>query len=626
MITLSNVTLRRGTRVLLNQINWTIYHNQRIGLIGANGCGKTSLFSMLLSQLHPDEGELSMPTQIRIAHVAQETPSLDVSAIDYVIEGDHELSVLQAKLDKAEREHDGMLLGELHAKMADIDGYTAASRAAQLLVGLGFTHDEQQKQVKEFSGGWRVRLNLARALIARSDILLLDEPTNHLDLDAVIWLEDWLRNYHGTLILISHDREFLDKTVTNIAYINKQTLKVYTGNYSTYEKTYAQEIMLQQAAYEKQQKKVEHLMSFVNRFKAKASKAKQAQSRVKAIERMELVAAVQSQTPFQFQFRKPDQCPYPMLQLDSARIQYDEPIILDRINFSLAPKDRIGVLGPNGAGKSSMIKVLAGELGITNGVREVASGLKVGYFAQHQVDHLMLTANAIEHMQKLAPKTSESEIRGYLGGFGFSDDTTKKPVQQFSGGEKSRLALALLVWQKPNLLLLDEPTNHLDLEMRSALSLALQEYEGAMVLVSHDRYLLRTTVDQLFLIANQRVEPFDGDLDDYQKWLIDFRKQQMAAESPEEKNTISKKELRQIEAQLREKRQPLEKKIKNIENRMESLQKKNDDIEITLADTSLYEDSRKPELQKHILAQAEIKKELAKLEAQWLTIHDELEI
>lgn len=622
MISLNNVTLRRGTRVLLEQINWTIYHKQRIGLIGANGCGKSSLFSMLQNQLHPDTGELNLPTQLRIAHVAQETPALAVPTIEYVMGGDRELAELQSQLNQAEQSDDGTLIAELHVKLADIDGYTATARAAQLLVGLGFTHTEQYKQVKEFSGGWRVRLNLARALMARSDMLLLDEPTNHLDLDAVIWLEQWLKNYHGTLILISHDREFLDKTVNNIVYIKNNNLKSYSGDYSTFETLYAQELMMQQAAFDKQQKKIQHMMAFVNRFKAKASKAKQAQSRVKAIERMDLVCAVQSQTPFQFEFRKPDECPYPMLQVNHGRIQYDERIILDKINLSLSPSDRIGVLGPNGAGKSSLIKVLAGDLAVTKGVVELASGLKVGYFAQHQVDHLKLRDTAMEHLQKLAPGLSELEIRKYLGGFGFSNETTLKPVEQFSGGEKSRLALALLVWQKPNLLLLDEPTNHLDMEMRTALSIAMQDYSGAVLLVSHDRYLLRTTVDQLILVANGRVEPFEGDLDDYQKWLINFRKEQMEIDRVENRSTVSKNELKKLEAEAREKRRPIEQKINKIEEKLERLQQRNTEIEARMADTELYDEAHKADLQALILDQAKIQKEISVLEAEWLQAHD----
>jgi len=624
MITLRNILLRRGKNVLLQNVDWTIYHKQRIGLIGANGSGKTSLFAMLLGELHQDDGDLQIPRQLKMAHVAQETPAYAKSSLDYVLDGDVELRALEHELTDAEEKHDGNRIANLHEKLSIIDAYTAPARAGQLLAGLGFNQTEQQKSVAEFSGGWRVRLNLAKALMCRSDVLLLDEPTNHLDLDAVLWLEQWLGQYHGTLLLISHDRDFLDATVDHIAHISHERLKVYAGNYSSFEKQRADELMIQQSTFDKQQKKLAHLQSFVDRFRAKASKARQAQSRLKAIERMDLVSAVQTESQFQFEFRNPGHCPNPLLQLDGAGVKYGEKRVLSDLNFTLTPKDRIAVLGPNGAGKSSLIKLLADELTAAEGTREAASGLKIGYFAQHQVDHLNLAESPLEHLRDLAEKTPEVELRKYLGSFGFSNDMVFEPVKNFSGGEKSRLALALLVWQKPNLLLLDEPTNHLDLEMRNALSLALQEYEGAMVLVSHYRFLVRTTTDQLLLVADHKLQDFDGDLNDYQKWLLDYRRKQTSQSTTGyEKPDLSKKEQRQHDARQRELRRPLLLKVKKLEDEMEKMEKESVKIETVLVDPSLYEPEQKDILQQHLLTQAKVKKEVVRLENEWLQACEE---
>ncbi len=626
MITLNKINLRRGQHLLLEEVQWTIFHKQRIGLIGANGSGKSSLFAMLLGHIQPDSGELELPRRLKIAHVAQETPAYSKSALGYVLDGDEELKQLEHDLQLAEENNNGEHIAMLHARMSEIDAYSAPARAAQLLNGLGFNKIEQEQAVSDFSGGWRVRLNLARALISHSDILLLDEPTNHLDLDAIIWLENWLRNYKGTLLLISHDREFLDNIVNHIAHIDHKNLKLYTGNYSNFEKQRVANLLLQQAAYEKQQKHIAHLQSFINRFKAKASKAKQAQSRVKAIERMELIGAVQQESSFQFHFKKPDKCSNPMLTIEDATIQYGDKIVLKDINLSITPDDRIALIGPNGAGKSSLIKLLAGELKQASGHRETSANLKIGYFAQHQIDYLQLHETPLDHLRRLSPLTKEVELRTFLGSFGFSNDRVREEIKHFSGGEKSRLALSLLIWQKPNLILLDEPTNHLDLDMREALSLALQEYEGAMILVSHDRFLLRTTADQLILVASHKISPFTGDLDDYEKWLLDFRKQSDIMFGTSEKNNPSKKAQRKLDATEREARRPLVTQIKKLETQLETLQQEYQQLEIQLLDPTLYEAENKSNLQSCLLKQAEIKKQLQTTEASWLLTCEQLDI
>lgn len=619
MITLRNLTLRRGPNILLQDVNWTIFHKQHIGIIGANGSGKSSLFSVLLQELEADTGELEIPQRLKLAHVAQETPGYSKSALEFVLDGDVELRELEQQLQDAETKNDGTRIALLHDNLSKIDAYTAKARAAQLLDGLGFSHQEQQRAVSKFSGGWRVRLNLAKALMCRSDVLLLDEPTNHLDLDAVIWLEQWLLKYPGTLLLISHDRDFLDHTVDHIAHISQQSLRVYAGNYSAFEQQLTAQLLVQQAAYEKQQKKVAHLQSFVDRFRAKATKARQAQSRMKAIERMEMVSAVQIDSPFQFHFREPKQCSNPLLRLEHVTIAYGENVVLRDINISLGPKDRIAVLGPNGAGKSSFIKLLADQLTAAAGKREASAGLKIGYFAQHQVDHLNLNETPLHHLKEIAPTTAEVDLRTFLGSFGFFGDRVNESIKNFSGGEKSRLALALIVWQQPNLLLLDEPTNHLDLEMRQALAMALQEYEGAMLLVSHDRFLVRMTVDQLILVADHRMQEFDGDLTDYEKWLFEYRRQTATSDNLEtEKPDISRKLQRQLDAKQRDLRRPLLLEIKKYENDITALEKKLSMIETELSDPIMYETQNKAQLQNHLLNQAAIKKELILLEEKWL--------
>jgi ATP-binding cassette subfamily F protein 3 len=626
MIMLRNISLRRGSKVLLEDINWTIFPKQHIGLIGANGCGKSSLFSMFLNKLHPETGEFELSLQLRLAHLAQETPGYTQRALDYVLDGDEQLRDLQQQLDIAEQHENGELIARLHQQLSDIDAYTATARAAQLLSGLGFNSQDQQKLVSAFSGGWRVRLNLAKALMCPSDILLLDEPTNHLDLDAVLWLEMWLTKYTGTLLLISHDRDFLDKVVDHIAHIEHKQLKCYSGNYSSFEKQRATNLLVQQATYEKQKKQIDHMQKLVARFRALASKARQAQSRLKAIDRMELISVVQADSPFTFQFKPTGPCPNPLLRIENVSAGYADKIILTDINLSLTSKDRIGLLGPNGAGKSTLIKLMAGELSPLSGIKECGNGLRIGYFAQHQIDHLDLDKTPLDHLSRLAPGIKEQLLRTFLGSFGFSGDRVTEQVTIFSGGEKSRLALALLVWQKPNLLLLDEPTNHLDLEMRHALSLALQEYEGAMIIVSHDRFLLRSTADSLWLVSNGQVSDFTGDLVDYQKWLFEYRRLESSPEQLFERTDLSKKNQRQENAKLREQLRPLTKKVKQYEQTLELLQQKADLINNHLTDLTVYEEHNKSKLQQLLKDKTALQQELEKAEENWLEAFEALEL
>lgn len=622
MINLKNLSIRRGPNVLLENMNWTIYAKQRIGLIGANGSGKTTLFSIILGQFQPDGGDIEFPRQLRLAHVAQETPSLSQSAIDFVLDGDEVLRELEAKIKQAEDADDGMKIAELYEKMAVIDGYTAPARAAQLLCGLGFDVSAHEKPVSAFSGGWRVRLNLAKALMKPSDMLLLDEPTNHLDLDAILWLEQWLKSYPGTLLIISHDRDFLDEIVDHIGHISHQQFKIYTGNYSSFESQRAAHLILQQAAYEKQQIHIAHMRSYVERFRYKASKARQAQSRLKAIERLELVSAVQVESPFEFEFKEPGNCPNPLLAVNHVDIAYGSQPILNNLNFSITPNDRIAILGPNGAGKSSLIKVLAQQMQPAKGDCVFAPGLRVGYFAQHQIEQLDLEASPLIHMRRIAERTSELDLRKFLGGFDFCGDRVHDAVKNFSGGEKTRLALAMIVWQQPNLLLLDEPTNHLDLEMRNALSLALTGYTGAMILISHDRFLVRSATDRFLLCADGELKEFDGDLSDYQRWLFEYGKNRR--QTPVANTGNSKKEIRKQAADSRDNKKPLTDKIKQYEKEIASLQKSAARIEALLTDENLYLPEQKENLKKHLLELSQTKEKLEKVEHEWLELCEQL--
>ena len=524
MIRFSQVTLRRGTKVLVEGADLILNPGQRIGLIGSNGTGKSSLFALLRGELHADQGEVDYPPQWRVAHVAQETPALERPALEYAIDGDTTLRELESELAEAEEANDGMRMGELYAAMGDADAYTVRSRAEQLLRGLGFTQEQMGQPVASFSGGWRMRLNLAQALMCPSDLLLLDEPTNHLDLDAIIWVEEWLKRYAGTLIIVSHDRDFLDGVVNVVVHLDGKKLKRYTGNYSSFERQRAAAVVLAAGMMEKQMRERAHLESFIERFRAKASKAKQAQSRMKMLAKMEELAPLHVSAPFQFEFREPLRAPDPLLVLENVdagyRTESGDKVVVRDIKFALASGERYGLLGINGAGKSTLIKTIAGELDPLSGTATFNNGLVVGYFAQHQVEMLRDDESPLWHLARIAPRVREQELRGFLGGFNFPGEMATGPITNFSGGEKARLALAMIVWQRPNLLLLDEPTNHLDLETREALTVALAQFEGTLVLVSHDRHLLRATTEQFLIVADGSLQPFDGDLDDYRDWLL----------------------------------------------------------------------------------------------------------
>ena len=523
MIQFKQLTLVRGLKTLIQGATLQLHPGHKVGLTGANGAGKSSLFALLRGEMQLEAGDLDMPASWVIAHVAQETPALAMPAIEFVLDGDAELRQIEAALAAAEASQQGELIAELHHRLLDIEGYAAKARAAELLSGLGFSQANLQQAVATFSGGWRVRLNLARALMCRSDLLLLDEPTNHLDLDAVIWLEGWLQSYRGTLILISHDRDFLDAIVNHIAHIEQQTLTLYRGGYSDFERQRAEKLALQQALFEKQQRKVSHLQSYIDRFRVQATKARQAQSRIKALERMEMISAAHVDSQFNFEFRVPLAAPDPLLVLDEMAVGYQGVALIKDIVLAIRPGERIGLLGRNGAGKTTLIKLLAKELAPLSGKRVEGKDLNIGYFAQHQLEQLRLDESPLQHMMKLDPLTREQEHLNFLGGFDFKGDMARSPCLNFSGGEKSRLALALLIWTRPNLLLLDEPTNHLDLEMRHALTMALQDYQGGVVLVSHDRALLRASCDEFVLVADGQAIPFDGDLEAYSLWLNEQR-------------------------------------------------------------------------------------------------------
>lgn len=631
MITFSSIQLLRGGKPLLEQASATIHPGDKIGLVGKNGCGKSTLFALIKDELSIDAGSFTKPAHWELAWVAQETPAIERSAIEYVIDGDREYRGLEAQLVEAEKQDNGTLVAELHGKIETISGYSIRARAAELLDGLGFSQAQMTWNLTQFSGGWRMRLNLAQALLCRSDLLLLDEPTNHLDLDAVMWLERWLQNYPGTLILISHDRDFLDPVVNRIIHVENQSMNEYTGNYSSFEEQRAQKLILQQAQFEKQQKQMSHMQKYIDRFRYKASKARQAQSRIKALERMEKVLPAQLDNPFSFEFRQPDALPNPIIMMDEVSAGYDQNLILERIRLNLVPGSRIGLLGRNGAGKSTLIKLLSKELKPQSGLLTYSQGVKIGYFAQHQLETLHPEETPLQHMMQIAPHKTELELRNYLGSFGFQGEKALESVAPFSGGEKARLVLALIVWQKPNLLLLDEPTNHLDLDMRQALTFALQTFEGAMVIVSHDRYLLKATTDDLYLVHNKQVAPFDGDLNDYYKWLTEQQRQERRVNQASTDDKVSlnsaaaKKEQKRREADFRKQTAPIRKNLVNLEKKMASIGDILMEAEAQLSDNALYDAENKAKLTEVLSVQSTNKSALEEVELEWMTLQEQLE-
>ncbi len=631
MLQFNNLSIRRGTSLLFSDATFNIYPGHKIGITGANGCGKSSLFAVIRKELAADDGSFSMPANWTIAHVKQQTPQDERSAIDYVLDGDSEYRELEAQIKKAELNHDGNRLAHLHEQFDHIGGYRAPSRAARLLHGLGFSNEQENLAVNSFSGGWRMRLNLAQALMCRSDLLLLDEPTNHLDLDAVIWLEQWLAEYQGTLLLISHDRDFLDKVCEQIGHIEQNQINLYAGNYSAFEKIRAAKLANQQAEHEKQQREIAHIQHYIDRFRAKATKARQAQSRIKALQKMELIAPAHVDSPFHFSFLNADKQPNPLIKLDGVSLGYElNKPILDKLTMVLSPGDRLGLLGANGAGKSTLIKSLAEQLQPLNGDIHKAQDLKIGYFAQHQVEQLHPEHTPLEHLQQLDRHATEQQLRNFLGGFGFSNDKALEKTAPFSGGEKARLALALIVYQRPNLLLLDEPTNHLDIEMRQALAQSLQDFEGAMVIVSHDRHLLRVSCDQLLIVANHEIDEFKESLDDYPKWLARQQAMQNQFESDikssSDNSAAAKKERKRKQAEQRKKLQPLQKKLKSIEENIKQLGSEQKQLEKQLTDNSLYENENKDLLQEILLQKQKIDTELEDSEYLWLEVSEKIEM
>lgn len=625
MIRLQNLTLQRGPQRLLEGAELTLHAGQKVGLIGANGAGKSSLFALLRGELTVDAGDCHLPADWRIAHMRQEIDTLDRLAVDYVLDGDVRLREVQHQLQLAEAAHDGDALARLHSELDSADGYSADARARKLLAGLGFASEQMDRPVASFSGGWRMRLNLAQTLMCPSDLMLLDEPTNHLDLDAILWLEDWLKGYPGTLMLISHDRDFLDAVVDHVAHLEQCKLTLYRGGYSAFERARAERLAQQQQAYEKQQAQRAHMESFIRRFKAQATKARQAQSRIKALERLEELAPAHVDSPFDFRFREAQKVSSPLLDLSEARLGYGDKTVLEKVKLQLVPGARIGLLGPNGAGKSTLIKTLADELQPLAGRLQRGENLAIGYFAQHQLDSLDAKASPLLHLQRIASGEREQTLRDFLGGFDFRGERCDEPVVNFSGGEKARLALALIAWERPNLLLLDEPTNHLDLEMRLALTLALQDFGGAVVVVSHDRHLLKSTTDEFLLVAEGRIREFEGDLDDYARWLVDFRARQQPLPAEAAGDKTDKRAQRQAAAALRQQLAPHKRQAEKLEKELGAVQEKLAALETLLGDAGLYEQARKDELRERLAEQAALKTREGELEEAWLEALETLE-
>ena len=662
MIRASGLTVRRGTKVLLDQTEFVVHPGERVGFVGKNGAGKSTLFALLQHEIEADAGTLEVPQGWRMASVKQEIASSECSARDFVIDGDTHLRALQrarsslsSEIENHPNQADalGARIAELESELIEVGAWTSASRAEQLLAGLGFTPAQWDHPVDSFSGGWRMRLALARALMAPSELLLLDEPTNHLDLDAMLWLERWLGAYAGTVLLISHDTEFLDSVAQTILHFDQGKLNRYKGGYQDFVIQRSERLRQTKIAWERQTRETARLQGFIDRFKAKASKAKQAQSRVKALARMELLAPIHAESGIDIRIPSPEEMPDPLLVLEDMQAGYTNEqgetiAILRKVRLMVRGGDRIGILGVNGAGKSTLVKTLAGELEVQAGSRKASRGLEVGYFAQHQLDMLDLDSSPLQHLARLAPQTREQELRNYLGGFGFGGDRVMDKVEPMSGGEKARLALSLIVWQKPNLLLLDEPSNHLDVETREALTTALAEFGGSMLLVSHDRHLLRTTVDRFWIVADGGVQEFDGDLEDYRDWLAQHqtnaRKQELAGRhsgnatslvqdastvSVTEISSTDRKQQKREEAQERQRtavlRKPIEAKLAKIEKELESVQSKLKALDALIADADLYSESRRQERVQTLAQHGELTKKHSELEESWLELQSELE-
>ena len=612
MLSFNNLSLRRGSNLLFEDVSFTVHRNNKVGLVGANGTGKTSLFKMILGEFESDQGQCNYPPDLKVACMAQEIPGTDEKALDYVISGDEKLVEIQKAISDAESNEEYDSLGELHSQLEDLDGFTAKSRAEKLLVGLGFSEDEFSKTLKDFSGGWRVRLNLAKTLMQPSDLLLLDEPTNHLDLDAIIWLSNWIKSFKGAMLLISHDREFLDECVNFIAHIHNETIELYKGNYSQFEVRKAAKLAEIESNYSKQQKEISHMQDFVKRFKAKATKARQAQSRIKALERMELIAPAHIDSPFKFKIPETSKISNPLITLEDAHLGYETSII-SNVKISLRPGDRIGLLGVNGAGKSTFVKSLKGELPLLEGNKFEGKNLKVGYFSQHQVDDLNLDQSPIEHLIKVDEEATESEIRSFLGGFNFTGDKTKDTIKNFSGGEKARLALSIIAFQKPNLLLMDEPTNHLDMDMRQALTVALQGFGGAILLISHDRHLLANTVDEFLIIDNGILDNFKGDLEDYRRSVL-------KSSSPR-----SKKQENKEKGLPRLDRKEIKNEIISLEKILKRLNRKLKEVEEYLNNPKSYEKDEDLDFHTLLRDQVSLTNEIELSEEQWLDLNQKLE-
>ena len=638
MLTITDLSLQRGGVWLLESANLTVQPGDRVAIVGANGAGKSSLFKLLLGQLSQEQGDVSLPGGCRIAHMAQEFEASERSARDFVLDGDLELRRMEAELAAAEAASDDHAIARLHGELDLYQAWDAPRRAESLIRGLGFADSDIERPVSAFSGGWRIRLNLAQALMRPSDLLLLDEPTNHLDLDACLWLEGWLRRYPGTLLFISHDRDFMDRVATHVVHFERKGLNAYTGNYSAFERQRSERLAQQQANYERQQSEIAQIERFISRFKAKASKARQAQSRVKALERMEKIAPAHVDSPFSFQFPVADKVSSPLLSIRQGEAGHGDRVVLSGLNLSLLPGTRVGLLGPNGAGKSTLIDALRGEATLLAGERNPGENLSVGYFAQHQLEALDLDASPFLHLQRLAPTASEQRIRNFLGGFNFHGDEALSPIRSFSGGEKARVALATIAWQKPNLLLLDEPTNHLDLEMRQALTMALQDFDGAIVVVSHDRHLLRNTVDEFWLVNDGGVTEYDGDLEDYERWLAERRKddgepprrqaepdQADASPVPAGLSADERKAKKRAEAALRQQISPYRKRQTTLEKQMEKLQQTLAELEAALSQPEVYEAENKDRLKTLLAEQASCKVELDEAEAEWLDVSETVE-